>query len=319
MELRQLECFVGVAEELNFRRASERLHIVQPTISLHIQRLEREIGAPLFDRSTRPVRLTQAGRRFLPEAREVLAAVRRSIHVAREREDERPTFRLGTVTALGERLDWILEYFALRRPDLLVDLRPVPSGERVRQVREGTIDAALVRLGRGEPDLIMTPAWAEPLAVALPQDLEAACGPVVALRDLADLPMRIMPREHNAEFHDRVLAACREAGFDPVMGKPFTSIQDTLAEIGRGTGWTVLYPHAPVASTARVTRLPADPGILVPVHVIGSVRPDAAWKSLLLLEACAYAEERAGLGTPAQPSHDLSPAPSTLVRSAGSR
>lgn len=309
MELRQLECFIGVAEELNFRRASERLHIVQPTISLHIQRLEREIGAPLFDRSTRPVQLTPAGRRFLPEARQVIAAVHRSIHAAREQPDERPTFHLGTVTALGERLDLILEFLALERPDLLVDLRPLPSAERVRQVREGTIDAALVRLGRPEHGLIVTPAWSEPLVVALPQTALPAGTTTVSLHELEGLPMRIMRREHNSGFHDQVLAACRQAGLDPVLGKPFTSIQDTLAEIGHGSGWTVLYPHAPVSSSARVVCLPTRPQIQVPVHVVGSAQAQAAWKSALLLDACAYAQQR----LTSQPSHDRRPAPSTMA------
>lgn len=87
MELRQLECFVVVAEELNFRRASERLHIVQPTVTLQVQRLEKEIGAPLFDRSTRPIGLTAEGCRLLPEARGVLAAARRAVDTARGRWD----------------------------------------------------------------------------------------------------------------------------------------------------------------------------------------------------------------------------------------
>jgi len=85
VELRQLECFVIVAEELNFRRASERLHIVQPTVTLQVQRLEREIGARLFDRSTRPIGLTEEGTRFLPEARGVLAAARQAVDAVRLR------------------------------------------------------------------------------------------------------------------------------------------------------------------------------------------------------------------------------------------
>ena len=76
MELRQLEYFVAVAEEANFTRAAERIHVAQPAVSAQIQRLERELGQTLLDRSRRAVRLTAAGEAVLPHARAALAAVR---------------------------------------------------------------------------------------------------------------------------------------------------------------------------------------------------------------------------------------------------
>lgn len=82
MEIRQLAYFTAVAEELNFGRAAERLHIVQPAVSQQVRRLERELDVPLFDRSSRHVRLTPAGERLLPEARAVLAAADRVRQVA---------------------------------------------------------------------------------------------------------------------------------------------------------------------------------------------------------------------------------------------
>ena len=75
MEIRQLEYFVAVAEEANFTRAAQRIHVAQPAVSAQIQRLEREIGLPLLDRTRRTVRLTAAGRAMLPHARAALAAV----------------------------------------------------------------------------------------------------------------------------------------------------------------------------------------------------------------------------------------------------
>ena len=100
MELRQLEYFVAVAEEANFTRAAERIHVAQPAVSAQIQRLERELGQPLLDRSRRTVRLTGAGEAALPYARAALAAVA-DIHVAVEELTQlvRGTVTIGTVTS----------------------------------------------------------------------------------------------------------------------------------------------------------------------------------------------------------------------------
>ena len=116
MELRQLATFVAVAEEGSFTRASDRLHIVQSAVSAGVRRLERELGAALFDRTTHKVELTDAGRALLPEARATLAAAA----AARDAVDEvrggvRGTVVLGTMQAQGMR--------AIDLPGVLADFR----------------------------------------------------------------------------------------------------------------------------------------------------------------------------------------------------
>src|SRR3954451_824589 len=96
VELRQLQYFVTLAEELHFGRAAQRLHIVQPAVSQQLRGLETELGTRLVDRSTRRVALTAAGQRFLPEAGAVLAAAER----ARDAVAGHATLRLGTSTGL---------------------------------------------------------------------------------------------------------------------------------------------------------------------------------------------------------------------------
>jgi DNA-binding transcriptional LysR family regulator len=250
VELRQWEAFLAVVDEGGFGRAAQRLHVVQSAVSQQVQRLERELGVTLFDRSGRQVRLSAAGERLLPEARAVLAAVRRAREVAaRVASGAEGVVRLGTVNGSGARL-----YRALAGLDaagLRVRLEQSPPAQRLAAVRDGRLDAALVRAVADVPGLTVTPVWTDPLYVALPAAL-AGHGPA-RLADLADLPLRLAPREHNPPFHDLITAAVRAAGRVPPAGPPFTTLRRTLADIAsEPPSWTVLY---------RVTDLPPAPGI----------------------------------------------------------
>ncbi|MEV1120730.1 LysR family transcriptional regulator [Actinosynnema sp. NPDC049800] len=250
VEFRQLEAFLAVVDEGGFGRAAQRLHIVQSAVSQQVKRLERELGVTLFDRGGRLVRLSAAGERLLPEARAVLAAVRRTREVAaRVASGAEGVVRLGTVNGAGERL-----YRALARLDaagLRVRLDQSPPARRLAAVRDGELDAALVRAATDAPGLTVVPVWTDPLHVALPAALADRRGS--HLGDLADLPLRLAPREHNPPFHDLITTALRASGRVPPAGPPFTTLQRTLADIASGPpSWTVLY---------RVTDLPPAPGI----------------------------------------------------------
>src|ERR1700685_3802392 len=99
MELRQLRYFVTLAEELHFGRAAEREHIVQSALSQQLQRLERELGGWLLERSTHHVSLTVAGAAFLIEARQILAHVGRAEGIARSERGLSPALRVGIIDA----------------------------------------------------------------------------------------------------------------------------------------------------------------------------------------------------------------------------
>jgi DNA-binding transcriptional LysR family regulator len=157
MEMRQLAYFVAVADELSFGRAAERLHIVQPAVSQQVRRLERELGVPLFDRSSH-VRLTAAGERLLPEARAVLAAADRVRQVAADvAAGADGILRVGTSQGLGERLDRTLEELRKTAPGLQVRLVSAPAAERVARVRAGELDAAYVRAVTSAPGVELLP------------------------------------------------------------------------------------------------------------------------------------------------------------------
>ena len=190
MELRQVRCFVTVAQEMHLGRAADLLGTEQPAVRREIGLLERELRAELLDRSAHQVRLTAAGERFLPEARALLAAEARARAVVAGPPAARTrTLRVGTSTGLGAHLDRVIEALADLAPHLTLELIAAPAGERLDRVADRDLDAAFVR---GEPDgagrdgLRFVPLWQDPLVAALPARHPVAASPgTVALADLA--------------------------------------------------------------------------------------------------------------------------------------
>ncbi|MGW2963834.1 LysR substrate-binding domain-containing protein [Streptomyces sp. NPDC001220] len=281
MELRQLTYFVAVAEELHFGRAADRLHIVQSAVSMQIQRLERELGAELFDRSPRRVRLTGAGERLLPEARAVLAAAER----ARAAVAPPTGLRIGTSTGLGAHLDRVLAAFAHHAPDVPVELYSLPVAERLARVAGGRLDAAFVRAVEPVPGVRVHPLWPDPLVAAVPAGHPLAGRPEIGVGELAGLPLALTERRNNPALVDLVVGACRDAGFEPTPGPSTGSLQDTLASIGTRPLWTVVYAsHARVLHSPRVTFVPfRAPGLALPTGLaVSAVAPPPHLDALLL-------------------------------------
>jgi DNA-binding transcriptional LysR family regulator len=172
VELRHLATFVAVAEEGSFTRASERLHVVQSAVSAGVRSLERELGTPLFDRTTHRVELTDAGAALLPEARATLAAAR----TAREAVDQVRGGLRGTVTlgimqaaALGAiDVPRLLADFRADHPGVEVHARQGSSAEMADQVRDGRLDFAFVALpGRRAGGLELTALGREAMPLAV--------------------------------------------------------------------------------------------------------------------------------------------------------
>ncbi|MEV0445007.1 LysR family transcriptional regulator [Streptomyces spectabilis] len=298
MELRQLGYFVTVAEELHFGRAAERLHIVQSAVSQQVRRLERELGAELFDRSPRQVRLTPAGERLLPEARAVLAAAER----ARAAVGARPRgLRLGTCTGLGEHLDRVLARFAEQTPGVQgvpVELVSVSAGERFARVADGRLDAAFVRAAEPVPGVRVVPLWRDPLVAVVPAGHPVATRAEASLADLAEAPLALTARRANPALVDLVVGACHAAGFTPVRGPVGGSLQDTLATIGAGPAplWTVVYAsHARLLRSPRVAFVPFAAELALETGLaVRDGGPDAAAPLDAFLAACAAAADDLG-------------------------
>lgn len=170
MEVHQLRYFIAVAEENNFCRAAERVHVAQPSLSQQVLKLEAELGQPLFDRLPRSVVLTEAGRRFLPCARRILA----SLADARRCVDELKGEAMGRLvvgaipTIAPYMLPELLTQFHKQYPKVILEVVEDLTDHLVRKLDEGEIDLALVSTCRGGPNLHRHPLGTEPLLAALP-------------------------------------------------------------------------------------------------------------------------------------------------------
>jgi DNA-binding transcriptional LysR family regulator len=174
MELRQLEHFIAVAEESSFTRAAQRLHLVQSTLSVSIRGLERELGGRLFERTTHQVRLTDAGRALLTEARTTLAAADAARDaVADVLGGVRGTVHVGIMHSLRlfDLAAVLTRYHAMHpRVQIVPHTALGGSAELVAGVLDGELDLAFTALpGRYPHGLAVTPLAAEPLRLACPE------------------------------------------------------------------------------------------------------------------------------------------------------
>ncbi|NKS64010.1 LysR family transcriptional regulator [Rhodococcus hoagii] len=196
MELRQLEYFVAVAEEANFTRAAARVHVSQSGISAQIRQLENDLGAPLFDRSTRVAALTVAGEAALAHARAALAAAR----AVRDAVDDvnqllRGRLEVGMVTACTVTpLFDALSSFHRAHPGIDVSLKEDNSDRLVDDVRAGAVDLALVGVAGAEPaGLHSFTVVRERLVAAVPGNHPLAQLSSVTLADACAHPLVTLP------------------------------------------------------------------------------------------------------------------------------
>jgi DNA-binding transcriptional LysR family regulator len=192
MELRQLEYFVAVAEELSFTKASRRLRVVQSGVSTAIRALEREVGATLFSRDSRHVTLTEAGIAMLPSARAALAAVRAAHDAVQQRHGElHGSVVVGSMLATpGIDVPGVLGRFHRANPAVRVRVQYSPSGSRghAHALLDGTIDLALASFSRRPPPgLTVEPLTEEPLWLVCAPSHRLAGSAGVRLEELADV------------------------------------------------------------------------------------------------------------------------------------
>ena len=287
MELRQLEHFVAAAEERHFTRAAQRLHIVQSGLSASIRALERELGTPLFVRSTRRVELTQAGLALLPEARRTLAAATAAADaVAAVRGLVRGTLAVGTMQILPPAVDLvaILGRFHAQHPGVELRLRQAGTGTLLGEVAAGALDLALVApVGRPPAGLVVRGLASDPLLVACAPEHPLAGREEVELAELAAEPfVDFQPDWGLRMLVDRQLAA---AGLDRHTALEVNDVPTLLELVAHGLG-VALVPEVVTRHPAQVRYLrlrPPAPTFEVAVATVGDPPASQAARVLLAM------------------------------------
>ena len=245
MELRHLRYFIAVAEELHFTRAAARLHIGQPPLSHAIQVLEGEVGARLLERSKRWVRLTEAGRLFLTDARRILALAEQAKETARRAErGDLGELRIGFTysTPLTPLFAQAINRYRQEYPQVTLILQELATLRQLDSLEQRNIDLGFIR----PPELpipasIRTTALREdPLVVVLPSGHPLASKPVLAIAELAEQSFVMYPQGAGTGIYPQIFRLCREAGFVPRITQTANESSTIIGLVAAGSGITLL-------------------------------------------------------------------------------
>lgn len=246
MNLRQLQYFVTVAEELHFGRAADRLHMSQPPLSQQIIALEESLGVQLFERTKRSVQLTPVGLQWLPEVRQVLASAAELPDKARRlSRGEIGTLRLAFVsTADYGVLPGLLQHYRSQHPEVQVTLQEATSDVQIDALLNKEIDVGIVIPPRGmslPKSLRYLPLRKEGLVVALPQSWirsrkHLLQGGQIDFNMLLDEPLIVFPRQSAPAFHDSIADYYTAHHATPRIGQEAIQMQTIISLVSVGMG-----------------------------------------------------------------------------------
>lgn len=258
MRIDALQAFVAVAELGSFQAAGQRLHLSQPAVSKRLAALETRLGHRLFDRVGRGVGLTEAGRAYLPHARETLAALAdgdRALDNLADRVEG--TLALAISHHVGlHRMPEVLRAFVARYPHVTPEIEFADSEAACQRVVNGEAELAVITLPvDAHPTLLARTIWHDPLAIYVGTEHPLARREAVTFAELSDHAAVLPPRE-SYTFHiiDRALAA-QGASIQARMTSHYLETLRMLADIG--LGWTVL-PRAMPHSLVPLALPPLD-------------------------------------------------------------
>ncbi len=286
VELRHLRSFVAVAEELNFTRAAERLHLAQPALSAQIRQLEQRVGARLLERTTRRVELTPAGRALLEATPALLAGVDDALRAARRAAaGETGALTVGLLaTAALDVTPRILRAFAAERPQVAVSVRNVDFADPSGGVRSGDADLAMVWLPFRDDGLACDPLFDDRRMAVVAADHPLAARDALDVADLLAEPMCWV------EGVDAVAGAFwtldEQRGAPPPVGATVTGFEDMFAAVRSGAAIAAI--PASIATTLPFADIAAREVSGLPGATVAICRRAAADDPLVeAFAACA--------------------------------
>jgi DNA-binding transcriptional LysR family regulator len=278
LDLRLVQYFVAVAEELHFGRAAERLHIAQPSLSHQIRRLEGQLGVRLLDRTSRRVELTDAGRALLSEGRRLLTQSERTVRLVRSASTECLTigFYGSAASAL---LPSLLRSFSETHPNVDVSVRELLL-DRLDELLVGGVDVAFTRLLPGQAEVELEIIAREPRVVALPISHPLAQRRELRFGDLRHEGFITNPTVEPSAPPTRWLAEQARHGLPGRVAAQASSVQEILTLVAAGRG-VCLVPqsvaqHYPRADVAYVEVTDADPAVVSLAWPRAGARPIVA-------------------------------------------
>jgi len=264
MELRHLRYFVAVAEQGNVSRAARKLFIAQPPLSQQLKQLEDEVGTPLFTRLPRGMQLTPAGESLLEDARAILARAQQAPLRALERErHSQAVLRLGLVpSAMQLLLPGLLQAVARAGWEVHIEAREMISSRQQQALHRGELELGFARPGNQEADALEVASIDDPYCLAVPRSHPLASGrAALDLQAAAHQPFVGFARYQDADYFDRTVALCAQAGFTPLIRHEAGQLVNVLALVACGLGvaivpssFATLYPGQIVFRRLRALR-----------------------------------------------------------------
>lgn len=257
MELRQLKYFVAVAEELNFRRAAEKLYMQQPPLSRQIRQLETELGVELFHRTKRSVSLTKAGQAFLNEARLTLAQAQRAINAVKTKFSLTIGF---SICAFDRLLPELIQKYRQQYPETEVSLTEMSKEKQITALLNRQIDLGFCYAPIIQSELESLTITSEPLAVVLPINHPLAQRQQIELRSLQNESFILCPKHIKPDVRQQIEQLCTSAGFELKIAQEASPPEVQLRLVESGMGITLMTASSQLRHRAKVVyRTLVDP------------------------------------------------------------